>query len=96
MQPENIGRHLHGMKYIQQSKVHSVEEFLREKRPDSLIKSYGNSIENVIEKDLNEFNRCSALFMCVGDCMSEQYVLSLVKKAFYALQYLFYGLSLLQ
>ena len=80
MQPENIGRHLHGMKYIQQSKVHSVEEFLREKRPDSLIKSYGNSIENVIEKDLNEFNRCSALFMCVGDCMSEQYVLSLVKK----------------
>lgn len=80
MQPENIGRHLHGMKYIQQSKVHSVEEFLREKRPDSLIKSYGNSIENVIEKDLDEFNRCSALFMCVGDCMSEQYVLSLVKK----------------
>ena len=40
MQPENIGRHLHGMKYIQQSKVHSVEEFLREKRPDSLIKRY--------------------------------------------------------
>lgn len=80
IQPENIGRHLHGMKYIQQSKVHSVEEFLREKRPDSLIKSYGNSIENVIEKDLDEFNRCSALFMCVGDCMSEQYVLSLVKK----------------
>lgn len=80
MQPENIGRHLHGMKYIQQSKVHSVAEFLREKRPDMNIKCFADSIENVLENNLNEFNRCSAVFLNMADGMSEQYVLSLVKK----------------
>lgn len=80
MQPENIGRHLHGMKYVQQSKVHAIEEFLREKRPEMEIKSFADSIENILEKRKEEFNSCSALFLSMGDCMSEQYVLSLVNK----------------
>lgn len=80
MQPENIGRHLHGMKYIQQSKAYSMEEFLRENRPDMNVKSFTASIEDILERNIEEFNGCSAVFLCMGDCMSEQYVLSLVER----------------
>ena len=79
IQPENIGRHIHGVKYIHQSKVYSMEEYLREKRPDIFIKSFYDSIERVIEINIEEFNSCSMLFLCMGDCMSEQFVMSLVK-----------------
>ena len=41
---------------------------------------FADSIENILEKRKEEFNSCSALFLSMGDCMSEQYVLSLVNK----------------
>lgn len=69
---DNIGRHLLGFDSLGQKKALAVEHFLKSYRPDRQVQSEDKFIQNI---DLAEINKASALFVCTGDVMSEQWLL---------------------
>ncbi len=71
---ENIGRHLLGFQYINQSKVEAVADYLRSIRPEKEVETYIDDFQNVFENYYEKLNTCSALFLCTGDAMTEKFV----------------------
>ena len=70
---DNIGRHLLGFDSLGQKKTLAVEHYLKCYRPDREVASTHHFIQ---EMDVAEINKASALFVCTGDVMSEQWLLS--------------------
>lgn len=70
---DNMGRHLLGFNYIDQRKVDAVSDYLTNYRPDRKVDAVCRNLE---EYSIEELNKASALFLCTGDVMSEQWLLN--------------------
>ena len=69
---ENLGRHLLGFEYINQRKSFAVAQYLTQYRPDRKVKALAKDLQEIQTERINE---SSALFVCTGDVMSEQWLL---------------------
>lgn len=69
---ENIGRHLLGFDYLNQRKAYAVAHYLIQYRPDRKVKALTMDLQEIQAERINE---SSALFVCTGDIMSEQWLL---------------------
>ena len=72
LQPENLGRHSLGVRYLYQKKAKAMEVFMRDKFPDLAIKVFTS---NLIKVSISELQDCSALFLCTGNAVVEKAVL---------------------
>ena len=70
---DNIGRHLLGFSYMNQSKVSAVAHFLTSYRPDRKVDVISENLGNTT---IETFNRTTSIFLCTGDIMSERWLLS--------------------
>ena len=75
LRTENTGRHLLGFRYIGQSKSVAIQEFIREKNPEISVKAYIENVFENFEERLQQINKSTALFVCVGDSMVEEYLI---------------------
>lgn len=69
---DNLGRHLLGFNYLDQSKALAVAHYLTDYRPDRKVIALRESIEAIPTEELNS---ATALFVCTGDVMSEKWLL---------------------
>lgn len=76
---ENIGRHLLGYQYIDQSKVNAVADYLRSIRPERSVSTWCQTIQRVLEFNNERINVGTALFLCTGDAMTEKYVVDAIR-----------------
>ena len=72
---DNIGRHLLGYEYLNQSKVLAVKKYFQSYRPDREVNAINSVIEQISSDKINEGD---ALFICIGDEMIERWVLEKV------------------
>ncbi|MBR8769614.1 hypothetical protein IX326_000809 [Porphyromonas levii] len=69
LQPENLGRHSLGVRYLYQKKAKAMEAFMRDKFPDLAIEVFTSNLINVSPSELQD---CSALFLCTGNAVVEK------------------------
>lgn len=75
---DNIGRHLLGFEYINQNKAYSVASYLKSYRPDREVQVICNNLQTI---PIIDINKESAVFICTGDSMSEQWLIEkMIKK----------------
>ena len=72
---DNVGRHLLGYEYLNQSKVMAVKKYLQSYRPDREVNAIVSAIEQIPSEKINEGD---ALFICIGDEMIERWLLEKV------------------
>lgn len=72
---DNIGRHLLGFEYLNQSKALAMKKFLQLYRPDREIKALTSVLQNIPSERINDGD---ALFICIGDEMIERWLLERV------------------
>lgn len=70
---DNIGRHLLGFNYLNQRKAYAVAHYLMQYRPDRKVKALAMNLQEIQAESINE---SSAIFVCTGDVMSEQWLLN--------------------
>lgn len=75
---DNIGRHLLGFGYINQSKVHAIADHLHSIRPEQNIDTHICTIQNYLSNNIEDLNQHNALFVCIGDTMSEEYIIKAI------------------
>lgn len=75
LRSENTGRHLLGFRYIGQPKSYALKEYIKGKIPESSVNAYAESILDNFENRLKQINDSSAIFVCVGDAMVEEFML---------------------
>lgn len=78
---ENTGRHLLGFRYVGQAKSFALQDYIKEKYPEITVNAYAENIFDNFEKRLQEINSSSALFVCVGDSMVEEFLIDNVQNA---------------
>ena len=80
LRSENTGRHLLGFRHIGQPKSFAIRDYMKEKNPEITIRAYTERIQDNFEERINEINKSSALFVCVGDAMTEEFLIDNVHK----------------
>ncbi len=75
---DNIGRLFLGFQYIGNNKALAMRDFLKSVKPDVEVKTTCSSLEEYITSDNNELGSQSAIFLCTGDQMSEEFMLEKV------------------
>ncbi len=70
---DNIGRHLLGFDYLRQNKAKAVAHYLKSYRPDRCIISKDTYLQTLQDEIFSDVN---TLFICTGDLISEQWLLS--------------------
>jgi len=73
LRSENTGRHLLGFRYVGQAKTIALEEYLKEKSPEISVQSFTENIFDHFNERLQQINSSSAIFVCVGDTMVEEF-----------------------
>lgn len=77
---ENIGRHLLGYRYINQFKVCAIVDYLQNIRPEQNNQFAIMSIQEFIGNDFHKLSDYSALFLCIGDTMTEEYIINAINE----------------
>ena len=75
LRSENTGRHLLGFRYIGQAKSVAMCNFIKERNPEICVKTYEHSILAIFDEVIDQINSCSAIFVCVGDSIVEDFIL---------------------
>ena len=75
MRTENTGRHLLGFRFIGQAKSIAVQEYIKDKSPETSVLAYRENILNSFEERLPQINQSTALFLCAGDSMVEEFII---------------------
>lgn len=77
---DNIGRHLLGFEYVSMDKVSAVADFLLRYRPDRNVRPMNLSIEEALLGGKLAITDLSFLFVCIGNLMSEKFILEAMKQ----------------
>lgn len=75
---DNIGRHLLGFNYIDQFKVHALSSYLHSIRPEQKVDAKDERVQDYLERSIEKLNNYTALFVCTGDTMSDEYIINLI------------------
>lgn len=75
---DNIGRHLLGFNYIDQFKVHALSSYLHSIRPEQKVDAKDERVQDYLERSIEKLNNHTALFVCTGDTMSDEYIINLI------------------
>lgn len=79
LQPENIGRHFLGFDSLYKLKAVAMEDYLHSIRPEREVHHICSTIqEAVLKSDIN-VNDSTAIFLCTGDIMVNQFVINKIK-----------------
>ena len=76
---DNIGRHLLGFSYIDQSKAYALKHFLKSTRPDLQVEVNCKDFHEILSQELNIINEHSCLFVLTGDQMIDMRLLAYIK-----------------
>ena len=77
---DNVGRHLLGYRYVNQFKVCALIDYLRSIRPEQKNKFGITSIQKYIGGNFQKLSEYTALFLCTGDTMTEEYIIDAINK----------------
>ena len=77
---DNIGRHLLGYRYVNQFKACALVDYLRSIRPEQKNKFGITSIQKYIGGNFQKLSEYTALFLCIGDTMTEEYIIDAINK----------------
>lgn len=77
---DNIGRHLLGFQYINQLKVNAVAEHLHSIRPEQEIVAINDTCQEFMCSKICELNKHTALFVCTGDTMTDEYIINTINQ----------------
>lgn len=75
---DNIGRHLLGYRYVNQFKVCALIDYLRSIRPEQKNDFDFTSIQKYIGGNFQKLSEYTALFLCTGDTMTEEYFINAI------------------
>lgn len=81
---DNIGRHLLGFQYVNQYKDCAMMDYLQSVYPDMKVKSARTSLQRYIDGNFEKMNDFTAIFLCVGDYMTESYFIRAFEKGNFA------------
>ena len=77
---DNVGRHLLGYRYVNQFKVYALIDYLRSIRPEQKNNFGITSIQKYIGGNFQKLLEYTALFLCTGDTMTEEYIIDAINK----------------
>ena len=77
---DNVGRHLLGYRYVNQFKVCALIDYLRSIRPEQKNNFGITSIQKYIGGNFQKLSEYTALFLCTGDTMTEEYIIDAINK----------------
>lgn len=77
---DNIGRHLLGYRYVNQFKACALADYLRSIRPEQKSHCSFTSIQKYIGGNFQMLSEYTALFLCTGDTMTEEYFINSINK----------------
>lgn len=71
---ENTGRHLLGFRHIGQAKSKALQDFIKERSPEIHVNAFAENLYDKFNERLQLINDCSAIFVCIGDTMTEEFI----------------------
>lgn len=77
---DNVGRHLLGYRYVNQFKVCALIDYLQSIRPEQKNNFGITSIQKYIGGNFQKLSEHTALFLCTGDIMTEEYIIDAINK----------------
>ena len=77
---DNVGRHLLGYRYVNQFKVCALIDYLRSIHPEQKNNFGITSIQKYIGGNFQKLSEYTALFLCTGDTMTEEYIIDVINK----------------
>lgn len=75
---DNIGRHFLGFQYVGNNKALAMCDSLKNVRPDMDVMPICSTLEQYYTSDRNYISSQTAIFLCTGDQMSEEFILDKV------------------
>lgn len=79
---DNIGRHLLGYRYVNQFKACALIDYLRSIRPEQKNDFSFTSIQKYIGGKFQKLSEYTALFLCTGDTMTEEYFINTINDGY--------------
>ena len=79
LQPENIGRHFLGFDSLYKLKAVAMEDYLHSIRPEREVYHICSTIQEAVLKSDIDVNDSTAVFLCTGDIMTNQFVIDKIK-----------------
>lgn len=79
LQPENIGRHFLGFDSLYKLKAVAMEDYLHSIRPEREVHHICSTIQEAFLKSDIDVNDSTAMFLCTGDIMTNQFVIDKIK-----------------
>lgn len=71
---DNIGRHVLGFRYVNLTKVHGMADYIKSTDLETDVRPVPSTLQEYIGTDFNRLNIFTAIFLCIGDVMTERYV----------------------
>ena len=71
---DNIGRHVLGFRYVNLSKVHGMADYIKASDIETDVKPFASTLQEYISGNFNKLNEFTAIFLCIGDVMTEKYM----------------------